>query len=253
MLKRLMILAFFCIAIVPMPAQHQVGGKQPAQQRQRNSDQAADTTPHDDTASYYQQKASDTPQGWHKLVTWPEGITASAIVLTFAAIIWQAVETRRAVRVSRDAIILQYRPKVILRSLGVYSPTSAELEVKLTIRNSGATTANIQNSAFQIQWIKNGQPEPRPDDKIKAFKLKPGKSKTLRFMANEFAGAFGAEEIMHRANSRIRRDAVLLSCNGVIVYLDDIGTRRETGIARICDFATRQFIPVDDAEREYSD
>jgi hypothetical protein len=173
MLKGLVILAVICVAVVAMPAQHEIDGKQGAQQRQGDGKQTADTASHNNTANYYQQGAPEKPQGWHKFVTWPEGVTASAIVLTLVAIAWQAVETRRAVRVSRDAIILQYRPKVIVRSLGVYNPTSAELEVRLTIRNSGATTANIQNSAFQIQWMKDGQPEPRPDDKIKAFRLKP--------------------------------------------------------------------------------
>jgi hypothetical protein len=46
---------------------------------------------------------NDQPQGWHKLVTWPEGIATWALIFTLAAIIWQAVETRRAVGASANS------------------------------------------------------------------------------------------------------------------------------------------------------
>jgi hypothetical protein len=45
----------------------------------------------------------DNPHGWHKLLTWPAGITAWAIMLTLAAIVWQSTETRRSASASKQA------------------------------------------------------------------------------------------------------------------------------------------------------
>ena len=41
---------------------------------------------------------------WHKLMTWPEGITAWLLLLTLGAIIWQAWETRKAAAATEDAV-----------------------------------------------------------------------------------------------------------------------------------------------------
>jgi len=49
------------------------------------------------------QETADKPNGWHKLISWPEGITAWAVILTLGAIVWQAFETRRSVNAARDA------------------------------------------------------------------------------------------------------------------------------------------------------
>src|SRR5271154_4837844 len=44
------------------------------------------------------------PEGWHRLVTWPEGITAWAVILTLAAIAWQSVATARAAVATENAV-----------------------------------------------------------------------------------------------------------------------------------------------------
>jgi len=152
------------------------------------------------------------PWGYN-LVSWPEGITTWAIIFIGFAIVWQSWEARKSAETARQMIVLQHRPKVCVRSIRVHQKNSADLELWLTIGNSGGTVAHIQNGLFQVEWIKDGRPEPRPDDKIEAFDLRPGESKTMRFLANKFAGVFGAEEIMHKANSKIRRDAVLRCCH----------------------------------------
>ena len=43
------------------------------------------------------------PQWWYKLLSWPEGVTAWAVLLTLYAIVWQSWETRRAADATRDA------------------------------------------------------------------------------------------------------------------------------------------------------
>lgn len=46
-------------------------------------------------------------QWWHKLLTWPNGITAWFLLLTLGAIIWQAWETRKAAQSAERQIGLQ--------------------------------------------------------------------------------------------------------------------------------------------------
>lgn len=51
-------------------------------------------------------KAEDSknqPQGWHKFVTWPEGIATWALIFTLGAIVWQAVEVRRSVNAAKES------------------------------------------------------------------------------------------------------------------------------------------------------
>jgi hypothetical protein len=47
--------------------------------------------------------SKNNPPGWHKFVTWPEGIATWALIFTLAAIAWQAVETRRSVEATANA------------------------------------------------------------------------------------------------------------------------------------------------------
>jgi hypothetical protein len=58
------------------------------------------------TNNYYQQKGEEKPQGWWSLVSWPEGITTWAVLLTLGAITWQAWETRKAAVAALDNITM---------------------------------------------------------------------------------------------------------------------------------------------------
>ena len=44
------------------------------------------------------------PEGWHKYVAWPEGITAWAVILTLVAIAWQSFATARAAVATEKAV-----------------------------------------------------------------------------------------------------------------------------------------------------
>lgn len=48
-------------------------------------------------------KGSEKMDWFYELIRWPEGITALAIILTLGAIVWQAVETRRAADGAKQA------------------------------------------------------------------------------------------------------------------------------------------------------
>jgi hypothetical protein len=108
MLRKIVLLCIFLPFAVPaMPQQQKPPGQQDARKSQRDTKQAdvpAAPITNNQATAYYEQPRENKPQGWHKLVTWPEGITAWAILFTLGAIIWQAVETRKAAIAARDSI-----------------------------------------------------------------------------------------------------------------------------------------------------
>jgi hypothetical protein len=91
---KIAVIFVICLASVAMSGQKQT----PARERQRETQQPppAITVTTNESSSNDKQRSADKPQGWHKFVTWPEGIVTWAIILTLGAIVWQAIETRRA-------------------------------------------------------------------------------------------------------------------------------------------------------------
>ncbi len=99
MLKRLAILVIIgAFAVEAMPAHNQVSGKRSASQERANQTPPSATAPiiNNQATTYYERDRKDGLHGWHKFVTWPEGITAWLIMLTLGAIVWQAIATARA-------------------------------------------------------------------------------------------------------------------------------------------------------------
>jgi hypothetical protein len=257
MLKALAMLVFVCVAIVAMPEQNQVGGKNPTGQSQQaahkpHTPPIASVT-NNQAATYYEQNAKEQPQGWHKFVTWPEGITALAVVFTCGAIIWQAIETRRSVNAARDAIILQYRPRIKVRSLRLVRQESGGFEIRLVLRNSGSTDAHISATNFEIMWMQTGHANEVHTEKISAVTLAGGKSHPLRFTAPEFYVRFEASRLILEFNPEQEQSA-FLACSASITYQDEIGTQRETAISRLYSFRSESFVLGDNAaESDYSD
>jgi hypothetical protein len=110
MLRNMVLLTILALAVPTVSEQQKPTGQQDARKSQRDAKQvdvpAAPIT-NNQATSYYEQPRENKPQGWHKLVTWPEGITAWAIMFTLGAIIWQAWETRVAAIAAKDSIKLQ--------------------------------------------------------------------------------------------------------------------------------------------------
>jgi len=82
---KIAVLFAICLAPVAMPRQKQT----PARERQREAQQPppAITVTTNENSAYDKQRSADKPQGWHKFVTWPEGIVTWAIILTLGAIV----------------------------------------------------------------------------------------------------------------------------------------------------------------------
>lgn len=94
------------LAPIAVSKQQQASREKHEQRRQQNasqSDEPSVSITNNATSRYYEHDNEDKPQGWYKFVAWPEGITAWAIMLTLAAIVWQAIETRRSVEAAANA------------------------------------------------------------------------------------------------------------------------------------------------------
>ena len=69
-------------------------------------------------------------------------------------ICWQSWETRRAAGISQRALVLEYRPRVIVRTIKM-TPINAEpseiadWQIEMVIANIGGTMAYIQPWTFR--------------------------------------------------------------------------------------------------------
>ena len=121
------------------------------------------------------QKAADSPTGWHKFFTWPEGILAIATILTFAAIAWQSIETRRSASAMKGSVRLQeeaIRGRIAITGLELDQPVSVGGRLRLVVR-----WKNIGYSALSWssgQGVERWRGMPRGDIPIGVGKVREG-------------------------------------------------------------------------------
>lgn len=204
-------------------------------------------------------------EGWHRYFTWPEGVTAWAIILTLCAITWQAWETRRSVRetgrsvqaarkqarISRRALIAQFRPKIRVRAIHI-SQTENSLSVKVIVYNKGGSAGHIIKSNITLSWLFTySEPSPIGETAFQPVSLHPGEDKPLQI---DLSGSWIEYKFsIDEAEKKPSYPGMRLRCEGVIVYTDDNGTTRKTGFSRLRDHSTNSWIICDDREYEYHD
>jgi hypothetical protein len=147
------VLSVVILAVVFMAAKNQPSG---AQER-KNEQQANPAVPVYVNCNCAAQAddSKNKPQGWHKFVTWPEGIIAWAIIATLGAIVWQSWEMRRQNRnmVAKERARITINPSVHPLDLDEGPEWIEALKVvwtgtKITVANLGGTKAfNIQGRA----------------------------------------------------------------------------------------------------------
>lgn len=111
------------------------------------------------------------PQWWDKLLSWPEGITAWAVLLTLYAIVWQAWETRKAAEAAVAQVAnAEKTSKQQLRAyLGIAESVArfnmgVGLVTELHVSNSGQTPAYDVTmwSHASVRSYPHGDPVPPP-------------------------------------------------------------------------------------------
>jgi hypothetical protein len=94
-----------CIPVIVFTPILVASQNQPSGTQERNNTQQANpATPVSVNCNCGTQTddGKNKPQGWHKFVTWPEGIEVWALLGTLGVIAWQSCETRRATNSQRD-------------------------------------------------------------------------------------------------------------------------------------------------------
>jgi hypothetical protein len=181
------------------------------------------------------QTGKHQPQWWYKLVSWPEGITAWAILLTLCAICWQSWETRRAAGASNksvdaalssiQAFINSERPWIKVD----FAPKEEGRYMGIVVRaiNCGKTPAALisRNKTCGIyEWGEPSLPG-NPTYEPTLFKhppiVFPGESCTL-FLLTLIDDAIGVEE-NSAEHQRLRDMDVEAFMYGNVVYKDVLG------------------------------
>ncbi|MGA2697800.1 MAG: hypothetical protein ABSE92_17200 [Terriglobales bacterium] len=214
------------------------------------------------------ENGKNKPQGWHKLVAWPEGVETWAILFTLGAIIWQAAEIRRSVNIATRTLVTTFRPRVSVRGIKM-DPASGlfydrrmdkRWKIDLHITNTGGTAAYIQQrEVFFQMYSERGEPgEIFWSENIdKRIQLLPGGQYIWEgtFPGDKFRNSLRLIESSPQNESyKVRsRQGRLPICHGTISYRDDNGFERKTSFMREWKVESQRFAVVDDPEHEYQD
>ena len=213
-------------------------------------------------------KPSTDPPASHVPFKDPNWVLVIVGSITCGVISWQSRETRRAAKASEKAIILQFRPKVIVRHVGLrredsHSETTGGQKLytveswafDLQIENIGGTHAVVQLGTVKIEWF--SPPcifEPEGESNFGEFPLKSGDERLITISIPE-RGSHIETRLRHQKRSPMLKGnpAQILQVVGCLRYRDELGTTRKTGFLRTWDPRLERFIPSTDPEVEYQD
>jgi hypothetical protein len=217
----------------------------------------------------------------YELVAWPEGIGAWILILTGAAIGWQGWETRKAADATKDTVeaikgqsalmkkqadvmertmILQFRPRIIVRSaiakhFEVEWGKVGRCNISFHLANAGGSSAFIIGGHMQLlSCVGHNSHDVTIDDgepfKFTEFVLTAGEY--LSFQETLTTGALMDTPWIDffQGGPDTYRYLYLI---GSIWYRDDLGIPRQTNLHRKFEFSSKRFVPQKDNEEENSD
>jgi hypothetical protein len=175
----------------------------------------------------------------------------------------QLSEMQKSRELETKVLVLQYRPKIIVRDAKASDFNVAELgqpskaNVKFTFINTGGTPAHITYGTAAM-WSVEASKSPAPiefergdDSLIDPVTLQPGES--IEVGTTLDAGVTNDIQWANYHQSLPTEPAKYIYLLGVIRYVDDLGITRRTGFGRKYDPKTRTFLPEDNADKEYVD
>jgi hypothetical protein len=185
-------------------------------------------------------------------------------MFTLGAIVWQAIETRRSVKIATQTLVTNFRPQVIVRSVKLDPPATlfydrradGKWNIEIHLRNTGGTEATVSKCEV---WFQMYSREGNPIDTIwgnifdQAFSLLPGGRHALTGTLPE-GDKF--RQSLHSIESSVERNHIQMrypTCHGTITYRDGNGFERKTGFMRQFNVGGQRFAVVDDPEHEYQD
>ena len=122
------------------------------------------------TRDNHSKSPNSDPPCWHKLLLWPEGITAWAIIATLFVIGWQAWETRRSADATNNAAqAALLNTQISIRSARAWIVIKVESAGKNKFHfkavNVGGTPANIISIRGFPRVVRLNRVEPPLDNK----------------------------------------------------------------------------------------
>src|ERR1035438_800108 len=176
----------------------------------------------------------------------------------------QLEEMRKVSDLEKTTLILQYRPRIIVRNatakkfsdeIGDVISKPVRCEVAFQIVNTGGSPAHIVDADI---YLLSARVHSSPDEEIEfkesthvgigARTLQPGERENIQFgLDTRIPNDARWVEFYKGGSSHI------IYLLGSIWYRDDLDIPRETGIHRKYDPANRRFEPKKDSEEEYSD
>jgi hypothetical protein len=199
------------------------------------------------TAEHRQKAKSGEydPPWWHVFFAWPEGITALLIMLTLAAIIWQAWETRKAAEAgleSARAALLSAHASVnaeraqLLFIVKKISLRMGRAEFEIWVKNFGRTPARL------IGWRAPQEVHTADPKSLPVPPVYDGNYALENYLISEgeiLVAVFGPSESIHAAKRmEVARTQNVAFNNvdsviyGQVEYLDGITHDRQT--SRYC-------------------
>ncbi len=172
----------------------------------------------------------------------------------------QLKEMRKVSEIENKTLILQYRPRVILRNaildgVSLDLQKIAEGKTSFQIVNVGGSPARIIGGHLQLLAITTGATDEIKTMEGNKYLLPNGTLQPGERGSSEVVLSTGAENDLgwidfYQGGTESKRYLYLL---GQIWYRDDLDIPRQTGIYRKYNQKTRRFDPQKDSEEEYSD
>jgi hypothetical protein len=269
----ILVISFAPIAI---SSQEQGTAREGQRETQQSSPGNAVTT--NQSSTNYKQTSEAKTDGWRKFVTWPEGIVTWAIILTLGAIIWQAIETRRAANASERAVIATLRPKLHVKHVWLIPGKLTDVKGNKTLERDtqwrvGCTIANVGESAARvidssltigrlgmgtIEGLLPAMPPYDPKYQFGNFVIEPGErqEKIITLGANEETMHLRLVHSVaeHRSEKGLPSSTTTpVVCFGFFRYKDNNGVARVTGFGWSWNANDMSFTRLNNPNYEYTD
>lgn len=251
MSKCLVALLMLFISAIPLVA---ADNQKPSSQDAKQYEDQGNTTQQE------RHKSADESPGWQKLATWPDGITAWAVILTLIVLAFQTYYTRKSVEAAQNSIALQFRPKLSIRAIkldvsGALKSKDVPAIWRLVLANVGGSIAHVRPTTIIFDAIvQDGDQqtiEPLGTEQIEAFSLSPGEIKIISSEVTNARDHLRVGKLF--GNDPDVGQYVWVRCTGAFVFTDESQIERRIGFRRRFDTKTGVLDPDPDPEYEFDD
>jgi hypothetical protein len=172
----------------------------------------------------------------------------------------QVAEMRKSREIATKTLILQYRPRIVVRYIKPLNTTlefgkESEMEIQITLVNKGGSIGHVQGGSVAFWSIERPDvgkivAKQGTDVPLEPLSLQPGEAQRLQRSLRTGTLHNVAWANFHEGYKD--SPARFLTLVGIVFYVDDLGIVRRTGFNRNYDPKTKSFVPGE-PEEEYTD